>query len=150
MKSRLLIIGLTASALAVPLLAFASLGDDVSSMQSDQLHMKGTSRTVRTELNYTVKEIQLPTGTQVREYVAANGTVFGVAWKGPTKPDLSQLLGQYFETYKNAPRAGFNHSQHVVEQDGLVVHSTGHMRAFAGNAYVLHLMPQGVTPQEIN
>jgi len=150
MKLRLLFMPLVAAALVAPALAYASLGDDVSSMQADQLHMKGSLRVLRTELNYTVKEIQLPSGTKVREYVAKNGTIFGVAWKGATKPNLNQLLGQYYESYKSAPRVGFNRSNQTIQTADLVVHATGHMRAYAGNAYVLSLLPQGVTPKEIN
>ncbi|HXA48221.1 MAG TPA: DUF2844 domain-containing protein, partial [Burkholderiaceae bacterium] len=92
MKPRFLFIPLIAAVLAVPSLAFAGLGEDVSSIQADQMHMKGTARVLRSELNYTVKEMQMPSGTLVREYVASNGIIFGVAWNGPTMPDLHQLM----------------------------------------------------------
>jgi hypothetical protein len=48
-----------------------------------------------------VHRLQLPSGTSVREYADAGGTVFAVAWDGPTKPDLNQLPGQYFAEYEN-------------------------------------------------
>jgi hypothetical protein len=141
---------LAAVALAVPSLAFAALGGDLSSVQADQVHMKATVRIARSEAQYTVQEIQTPSGTAVREYVAANGTVFGVAWKGPAVPNLKQVLGQYFDSYTEAAknkRSG--HSQLMVQQSGLVVHSSGHMRAFFGNAYIPQMLPQGVTAKDI-
>jgi hypothetical protein len=149
MKPRFLFIPLIAAVLAVPSLAFAGLGEDVSSIQADQMHMKGTARVLRSELNYTVKEMQMPSGTLVREYVASNGIIFGVAWNGPTMPDLHQLMGQY-TVNKSAVRTGpISHSHYELHQDDWVVHSGGHMRAYAGNSYVLHLLPQGVATEEI-
>jgi hypothetical protein len=86
----------------------------------------------------------------VREYVAASGAVFGVAWNGPVVPNLRQVLGQYFEPYtQSAKTKRTGHSQLRVEQPGLVVHSGGHMRAFSGTAYVPQMLPPGVTASDI-
>jgi hypothetical protein len=94
---------------------------------------------------YTVHEMQTPAGTTVREFANADGIVFAVSWKGPFQPDLRQALGTYFDEYKTAPRARrYGHSHDIVEQPGLVVHSTGHMRSFAGIAYVPQLIPAGM------
>ncbi len=148
MKSRLLLF--STAAITAPSLVFATLGGDFSSVQGDQAFMKGTLRTARTETNYSVHEIQTPSGILVREFVAANGTVFGVAWNGPVIPNLRQLLGQYFDPYvKSARVRRTGHSQLLVEQPDFVAHSSGHMRAFSGNAYVPQKLPQGVTPSEI-
>ena len=46
--------------------------------------------------SYTVRETTLGNGTVVREYLAADGSVFGIAWHGPQMPDLNDLLGSYF------------------------------------------------------
>src|SRR5215475_5595250 len=72
-------------ALAFP--AWASLGDNVTSVQNDKAHMKGSMRSVATQ-RYVKHEIQVPTGQVVREFVSLEGTVFGVAWEGPFQPDL--------------------------------------------------------------
>src|SRR5208283_2164449 len=89
-------------ALAFP--AWASLGDNVTSVQTDQARMRGTLRSVATQ-RYVTHEIQVPTGQTVREFVSPDGNVFGVAWDGPFQADLQQVLGSYFETMKQAVSA---------------------------------------------
>jgi hypothetical protein len=141
---------LVAAALLAPSLAFASLGGTVDSVQADQVQIKAASRVATAKVNYTVHEMQAASGTVVREYVAANGTVFGVAWSGPVMPNLRQIFGQYFETFANAPRVKVSgHSHLFVQQKGLVVRSSGRMRAFKGNAYIPTMLPQGVTADQI-
>lgn len=150
MRRKSSLVQLAVAAMTVPSLAFAALGGDISSVQTDQVYMKATIRIARAESNYTVHEIQTPSGTVVREFTAANGTVFGVAWKGPVVPNLRQLLGQYFDSYTgSAKNKRTGHSQLLVQQLGLVAHSSGHMRAFSGSAYVPQMLPQGVTAKEI-
>jgi hypothetical protein len=141
---------LVAAMTAVPTLAFASLGGTVSSVQTDQVNMKATMHVASRTSAYTVHEIETATGTLVREYVDTNGKVFGVAWNGPTMPDLQQVLGSYFETFTNSTAvAKSGHSKMMVRDSDLVVHSSGHMRAFHGNAYVPSLLPEGVTSNQI-
>lgn len=141
---------LIALALIVPAQAFASLGGNVGSVEADQVHMKATSRVATAKATHTVHEIQASSGTMIREYVAADGTVFGVAWSGPVIPDLRQLLGPYFTTFTaaaNVQQAGHKHL--LIQQRELVVRSSGHMRAFKGSAFVPSLLPQGVTAADI-
>jgi hypothetical protein len=136
-------------ALALPLPVLAALGSSEGSIQLDQSQMQA-SRRILTATRYTLHEIQLPSGTTVREYVSAGGTVFGVAWQGPFMPDLRQLLGSYFPQYVDA--ASLKQGQRgpmTVIQPGLVVRSGGHMRAFSGQAYLPALLPQGVSVEEI-
>jgi hypothetical protein len=134
---------------ALSLPALAGLGGDMSSVTSDLLKMKGTLRTT-TAAAYTVHEIQTPSGTAVREYVAPTGKVFAVAWRGPTMPDLEQTLGVYFAQYTAAPRPAHpNHAHFAIAEPGFVLQSTGHMRAFFGRAYVPQLLPQNVSVTEI-
>jgi Protein of unknown function (DUF2844) len=138
--------------LLISIPAFAGLGEDVSSVQADQAHMQGALRTTQTQ-SYTVHEIQAPTGTVVREYVSSSGKVFGVAWQGPWPPDMRQILGNYFEAYRQAAQAQVNaHGGRrplVIKQPGLVVRSGGHMRWFAGQAYLPTMLPQGVSAEAI-
>lgn len=150
MKLQLFSVCCVAAAITCSSPAFATLGENIDSVQADQVQMKATSRIAKTAASYTVHEIQDVSGTSVREYVSANGTVFGVAWNGPVMPNLRQLLGQYFATYTNASEAKRSSRTHLtVEQPGLVVRSGGHMRAFRGSAFVPSLLPQGVTANEI-
>ena len=102
---------------------------------------------------YTVSATTYSTGTQVREYVDANGTVFGIAWNGPRMPDLQTLLGSYFPQYASAvkaERAALPGRRPVaVEQTDLVVHSGGHMGSFFGQAWLPSALPTGVTGADI-
>ncbi len=96
-------------------------------------------------------EIQLPSGTLMREFVAPNGTVFAVAWQGPTRPDLRQALGQYFEAFSSAPRSKLSDRRHVqIRQGDLVLQSGGHMRALSGRAYLQSAVPSGVDIGELH
>lgn len=99
----------------------------------------------------SVNRTTLPSGTTVREYVASNGVVFAVSWNGPFMPDLRTLLGPHFATLTSEsarhPKAG--HSQLRIDRPDVVIESTGHMRAYAGRAWVTSLLPAGFTPEEI-
>ena len=88
--------------------AWASLGDNVTTVRNDKAHMKGTLRSVATQ-QYSKHEIRVPTGEVVREFVSPDGSVFGVAREGQFKPDLQQVLGSYFETMKQAVSAQQRH-----------------------------------------
>jgi hypothetical protein len=134
-------------ALSVP--AFAELGGNLSSVEADQLKMKGTLHTT-VAAAYTVHEIQTPAGTLVREYVAPTGIVFAVAWRGPKVPDLRQTLGAYFKQFAGAPRPAHpNHAHFVVNEPNFVLQSSGHMRAYFGRAYDPQLLPQAVAVTDI-
>ncbi|MBV8665272.1 MAG: DUF2844 domain-containing protein [Burkholderiaceae bacterium] len=143
-------VNLIAALILAPLPAFASLGGNLSSVNSDQENMKAQSRVTRTAARYSIHESLTPAGTTVREYTSESGTVFGVAWMGPVPPDLRQILGTYFAVYtnaKNVRRAGHRHL--LVQQADLVVRSHGHLRAFSGSAYLSNSLPQGVSANDI-
>ena len=131
---------------------WASLGGDVSSVQTDQLRMQSTQQTTAKQ-SYTVYELRAATGTVVREYASPTGTVFAVAWQGPWLPDIRQILGTYFEQYAQAAKAQsgtrMGRRPLMIEQPGLVVQSGGHPRAFVGKAYVPGMVPQGVRAEDL-
>jgi hypothetical protein len=134
---------------SVTLPAFAALGGDAASVDTDAAKMKGQARATAVA-GYTVKEITLPSGTLVREYVSAEGKVFAVTWSGMSQPDLQQTLGTYFEQYKAAaaaPHAGHHHL--TIHQPDLVLSSGGHMRAWTGKAYVPALLPPNFSVDDI-
>jgi hypothetical protein len=151
----------TAKGLLLPLLivlvfaspALAALGGTVDSVQKDQVQMKGTMRVASSTANYTVHEIQASTGTLVREYVSPAGIVFGVAWRGPARPDLQQVFGSYYDQFiqaaKEAKSARPGRRPLNIQQPGLVVYSGGHMGNLFGKAYIPQLLPQGVTAADI-
>jgi len=134
--------------LVLGLPAFAALGGDESSIQADQAQMHASLRTTTTAA-YTVHELQAPTGHLVREYLSPSGTVFGVAWQGPSKPDLKQLLGSHFDELQQATPARVRRGPVVIRQPGLVFEMGGHPRAFAGRAYIPELLPAGVQADAI-
>ena len=149
-----LLAGLCLASVFLPARASAALGSDVASVEADQQQMKAT-RAVQANEKYSVHVITAPYGTVVREYVSPGGTVFGVAWRGPFLPNLQQLLGDYYGKFAQAAQAAGTQATHArnlpvrVQQPDLIVHAGGHVRAYAGQAYVPGMIPQGVAPQEI-
>lgn len=102
---------------------------------------------------FTVHQTQLESGTTVVEYATPAGLVFAVSWRGPVLPDLSALLGVYFNTFKletdKARLAGRRGSALKIERDGLIVSSNGRMRNFFGYAYAPGLIPTGVDIKDV-
>jgi Protein of unknown function (DUF2844) len=138
--------------LAFPFTISASLGGDVTSVQADRAKMQGSLRTTSAD-SYNLHEIQASTGVTVREYVSPAGKVFAVTWKGPFHPDLRQVLGAYFDQYEQAAQAQIaarrGRGPLLIQQPGLVVQISGHMKAFVGKAYVPGMMPAGVHVEDI-
>lgn len=137
--------------LGSPLTALASLGGNASTVESDRAQMKASIQVEKHDA-YDVREIQEPSGTVVDEYVSPQGTVFAVSWRGPFPPPMQQILGNYFQQYSEAlqaqPRVYGHRPLHIQEQN-LVIEMGGHMRAHFGRAYDPNLLPQGVTPSQI-
>ncbi len=141
--------GLCLILLATPFPVLAALGEGESSVTADQVQMQATLR-VTGSGKFTVHEMQLPSGTAVREYVTPAGTVFAVSWQGPALPDLRQVLGRYFTRYTEAIRTNIaGGGARLIAQPGLVVQSGGRMRSFIGKAYVPQLLPRDVLAEEI-
>jgi hypothetical protein len=138
--------------LILPLPALASLGGDVTSVHLDQAKMQGSLRTSSNN-SYTVHEIQASTGVAVKEYASPSGKVFAVTWQGPFHPDLRQLLGTYFDQFSQAEQAQHaqrrGHGPVSIQQAGLVVQISGHMRSFSGRAFVPQMMPVGIHAEDI-
>lgn len=129
--------------------AFAALGGTQASVKDDQSQMQGTLRTTQGS-RFTMHELEATSRTTVREYVAPSGVVFGVAWQGPSQPDLRQLLGPYFQQYVDAlAQRRTRRAPVMVALPGLVVQAGGHMRAFAGRAWLPPELPSGVVPGDI-
>jgi hypothetical protein len=137
---------------AVPLPAKASLGGDASSVRADQIHLQATLKTTTNGI-YTTQEFKTPNGVVVREFVSSAGQVFAVAWQGPTRPDLHQLMGTYFETFKQAVQTQQKTNRVrgplVIKQPGLVVQLGGHMRYLVGRVYIPSMVPPQVQLEEI-
>ena len=132
--------------------AVAALGGSLNSVQADSVHMKGEVKIQQMQA-YSIHEITDQHRTVVREYVSPDGKVFGVAWQGPFLPELKQILGSYLKQYSaGVAEQRANHPGHgplSVRQPGLVVETSGHMRAYYGRAFVPGLVPQGVDAGEV-
>jgi hypothetical protein len=133
-----------------PCIAAAALGEPETSVQTDAEGLRGSIK-VTPHASYRLHEIQLPSGTRVREFAGSDGKVFAVAWNGPTVPNLRQALGQYFDAYvaaAKAPHSGHHHLQ--IRESNLVVEAGGHMRAFSGIAYLPQAVPSGVSVGDLH
>jgi len=136
----------------VPAPAWAALGGAASTVDVDRVRMQGALLRIARAERFTTHEIQTASGTVVREFVAPNGIVFGVAWQGPWHPDLRQLFGDYFDRYQAAAlaaRQGRRRGPVIIQDSSLVVQITGHPRGFSGRAYLTDLVPPGVEPETI-
>jgi len=139
---------------AALLLAYAGLSHAALGGLPEQFNTEGNtavSSVSTTMPNYVVRDTTLATGTRVREYIAADGIVFAVAWDGPVPPDLKALLGKYFDTMtaqsKGVPRAGRSYVS--VNLPGVVIYSGGHMRAFEGSAWIPAQLPAGFSADDV-
>ena len=136
------------AALSFP--AVAGLGGDATLVTTDQKAGKSVIRRAVPARSYTIQDIQSADGTTIREYVTAEGKVFGVYWSGPVMPNLEQLFGAHFESYREALKGRSPGRKPVrVDRSDLVVESAGHMRAFRGRAYLPQMLPAGVSADEI-
>ena len=147
MKAKVWSTGIALSLLVLALPASATLGEDVTSVRADQARMGAVLKITQAD-KFAVHEIQLPSGTAVKEYVSPEGQVFAVSWQGPSLPDLQQVLGRYFAQFTEAAQ-GAASGPRAIQQPGLVVQSAGHMRAFFGRAYLPQMLPQGVVAEDI-
>ncbi|QDZ27845.1 DUF2844 domain-containing protein [Noviherbaspirillum sp. UKPF54] len=140
-----LMAAVAAAAFCISGLAHAALGGTVESVQADKSAMHAKAQVMPGAGSYSVHEIQLPSGTVVREYVSLDGKVFAIAWEGPSLPDIRQLLGAYFDRFATAMQGKHRAQRHaVVSQPDLVIQSHGRMGAFSGRAYLPQALPQGV------
>ncbi|WP_144157226.1 DUF2844 domain-containing protein [Paraburkholderia sp. BCC1885] len=133
--------------------AGASVNSQLVSAAAVAHAASGAAGGTSTPSSYTVRATTFGNGTVVREYLATNGSVFGLAWRGPQMPNLNDLLGTYFPQYLSGVQAARamrgGHGPVAVEQDSLVVHSGGHMGAFAGQAWLPQALPAGVSGSDI-
>lgn len=144
---------LAAALLAAAAPASAVLGENLASVQADQLRL-GAQRSQQVQLAMQVQELLLPDGSTLRQYATPDGIVFAISWNMRGKPRLDQLLGRHFGTYAEAGRAaqaarpGLAHHARI-ERGDLVVESSAHLQAHVGRAYLRSLLPAGTTPDAL-
>lgn len=131
--------------------ALAALGSDASSIQAEATEWHGVVSSEYLQ-QYDLWEISTESGMRVREYLGRDGIVFAVSWSGPVLPDLQQLLGTHYPEYTAGLAAltqpGLRRSLRLASPN-LVVESGGHLRAFAGRAYLPAQIPAGLSAAEL-
>jgi hypothetical protein len=131
--------------------ACAGLGGDAASVVADGAELHGVVNSTSLP-QYDIEEITADTGMRVREYVGRDGVVFAVSWTGPALPDLQRLLGTHHVEYTTAlaalSRPGLHRSVRIASSE-LVVESGGHLRAYAGRAYLPRLIPAGISMADL-
>lgn len=127
----------------VPLGLVAALGLGAQAQGLGQ-HVEAQAQ-LEIRATYSVRNLRAASGTQLREYVAPDGTIFGVAWNGPSVPDLRTYLGSHFSEYQGAAREVRRRGPLYVHVGQLVVENSGHMRDFHGRAYLEDAIPSGTS-----
>jgi hypothetical protein len=114
--------------------------------------MKGQRRT-STAAGYTIETITTD-GMRIREYVSGEGIIFAVVWTGTGAPDLSLLLGNYYDEYRDGLSAARHRAPRmrkplVLKTARLVVERGGHSRSLWGRAFLPAAVPPGLAPEDI-
>jgi hypothetical protein len=139
-----------AAGICLAAVAQAGLGEGTDSLSRDRTALGATADVVTPMAAYDLHEITTTDGNRVREYVSRAGTVFGVAWSGRTKPDLSALLAVHYADYLKAAASNhFNHKVLSINGDGFVMQIMKLPRGFVGSAHVPALLPAGTRAQDI-
>ena len=129
--------------------AWAALGDNVSSVVSDQTVLHGTLRK-EVRAGYNLHQITTSDGSVVSEFVSPAGKVFGVSWQGHSMPNLQQLLGSYATQLQQGQRTQVIPRRGVTIQGAdFVFSSFGRLRSFRGRAYAPSLVPGNVTAEVV-
>jgi len=133
--------------LATP--ASAVLGQSSATIEQDRQRLEAV-QTTQTKKGYTVHALESP-GASIREYVSAEGIVYGLAWKHHSGLlDLEALFGPYYSEYSQAVVEQPRPRQHQrITTEHLIVEKGGRMGDVWGRAWVLPLMPQGLSEDHI-
>ena len=152
---RLGLAGLAAALIGPP--AHAGLGRGLSDAARDGKPVGGVDRLAAQAVSAAgratgvrTQAVETTQGVTVTEYANLQGTVFAITWRGPFKPDLQQLLGDYFGDYLKAAQGAVPQpNQSRVHGSDIVVRSAGRMRGFVGVAWVPSLVPAGFDPSTL-
>ncbi len=123
--------------------SFATLGGVSASIEADRAHLAARSNTV-VNAAYTVHIMTLPNGGTVKEFERSDGVVFAIAWRGPSRPDLRQLLGSRFPVLQSDVVVNSGRRLRAPLADArsdFVLRSAGHSGAFVGSAYLPQMAP---------
>ncbi len=130
----------------------AQLGDKVDTIDQLAVKTKLTKKPPVAHKDYSVHE--LTDGVvSIREYADKENKVFALAWDTLSQPDLSLLLGKYFDDFSvsvtHGGRPYGRPTQSEVRGEYVTVVKWGPMRAAHGKAYLHNDLPSGVKPEDI-
>jgi hypothetical protein len=134
---------------AVP--AWAALGGGRESIDTDRRHL-AARLSATAAATHTVHVLTMPNGEVIREFARNDGTVFAVAWRGPARPDLRQLLGPRFDDVQAdnvLPGGRRTRRPLAVRRPDFALTSGGHPGAFWGVAYLPALAPPGFPVKDL-
>lgn len=137
--------------------AQAVLGEKVSSNQKVKTELsaasqKATAATTASHDNWNVQTLEAD-GVTVKEFSDKDGNVFAVSWRGINRPDLSLLLGDYYQEFFAAEQAAPKNKTRAPSETKtarVTVRRSGHMRDMRGFAYLPDKVPVGVNIRELN
>lgn len=128
----------------------AVLGEPSTTVEQDRNMLKAIHRT-QPEAGFTVHVLEAP-GLTVREYATPDGVVFGFTWTQQSGPlSLETLFGAYYQEYSNAVagQSGRSRRFHQITTEHLVVERGGRMGAVWGRAWIVSLIPAGMSKDQI-
>ena len=101
-------------------------------------------------LAYEIKKIITQDDVEIHEYLTTSGFVFGIAWRGGSKPDLAPLLGNFYSRYQTAlAQITTARTPVAVQTADFVLQTGGRMNDFFGLAFLPTLAPPGVSLNDI-
>jgi Protein of unknown function (DUF2844) len=147
---KLLKFALALAALA-PLASYAALGGapvartHVVATPRSLLQSTTTAGAFAAAASYTVREAKDADGVTIREYVLPTNVVFAVTWQGPVRPDMTELLGSYFQNFASPGEGQARGIGPMVQHNSAFhIESAGHAGYFFGKAYLPRLVPAHV------
>jgi Protein of unknown function (DUF2844) len=131
---------------------WAGLGQSVASVAQDRAAMGGQGQS-KPGKGYSIETITVA-GMTIKEYVASDGVVFAITWRGTGAPDLPLLFGSYIDEYREGLTALQSRKPRirrpmVLKTAHLVVERAGHSRYMWGRAFIPTLLPATITPEDI-
>jgi hypothetical protein len=127
----------------------AALGGDAASVAALEKRLGATRQVVERD-RFTIHELALPTGANLREFVSPSGKVFAVSWSGGWRPNLRDIMGEHYDRFIAAPRARRARSGIVrIELPGMVAVMGSYLRTFWGQVVLTDLVPAGLAPEEL-
>ena len=141
--------------------AHAALGGHETSVAGEVQAQRALNHSARPSTKtasgaiYTRHDLALAGGGSISEYADVDGLVFAVTWSTATMPDLDSLLGEHkaeLDAAQIQSRAtGIRSPRNLsVAHGDLSLSSTGHMRAYRGQAHLTSLLPQGFDLKELS